>query len=199
MSRKKHGKVDKFIRFGFMALIFALVLTVAINYLPVRTYALEVHDNGYGLQVNQEKVNGRNNHGKLFNISDMAPGDQYTEAITMKNVGSESFQSLISVINTSTQGSLLFDSLNLAIREGSENGKVIFNGKLKDMKNIVLCSLRGSTKKTYFMTLSLPAGSGNEYQSKNAGFKFVITAAANAPAHDGKDSDKNLYKKMKKH
>ena len=180
MSRKKHGKGNKFIRFGFMVLIFALIISVAINYLPVRTYAIEVNDNGYGLQINHEKVNGEDNQGKLFNITNMAPGEDYTEAITMKNVGAESFQSLITAINTSTQGNLLFDSLNFAIREGSVNGTVIFNGKLKDLKNIVLCSLRGTNERKYYMTLSLPDGSGNEYQSKNAGFKFVITAASDA-------------------
>lgn len=191
MTRKKHGKANKFIRFGFMVLVFALVLSVATNYLSDRTYAFEVRDNGYGLQVNHEKVNGRDNQDKMFNITNMAPGEEYTEAITMKNVGSESFQSLITAINTSTQGNLLFDSLYFAIREGSVNGTVIFNGKLKDMKNIVLCSLSGNYKKTYYMTLSLPDESGNEYQSKNAGFKFVITAAANAPTNGGNDSDIN--------
>lgn len=180
MSRKKHGKVKKIIRFGFMALIFLLVLSASINYLSEKTYAFEVRDNGYGLQVNHNKVDG-DHQDNLFNINNMAPGEQYTEAITLKNVGSEGFRSIITAINTSTQGNLLFDSLDFSIREGSENGTVIFNGKLKDLKDIVLCTLGSENNKIYYMTLSLPGGSGNEYQSKSAGFKFVITASADAP------------------
>lgn len=181
MSRKKHGMANKFIRFGFMALIFALVLSVSINYLSEKTYAFEVRDNGYGLQVNHETVNGSDNQGKLFNISNMAPGEEYTEAITLKNVGTEGFQSIITAISTSTQGNLLFDTLDFSIREGSANGAVIFDGKLKDLKDIVLCTLSAENNKLYYMTLSLPGGSGNEYQSKSAGFKFVITASAGEP------------------
>ena len=190
MSRKKHGKVNKFIRFGFMVLIFALVLSVATNYLSDRTYAFEVRDNGYGLQVNHEKVKGRNNQGNLFNITNMSPGEEYAELITMKNVRSESFQSLITAINTSKQGNLLFNSLDFSIREGNANGVVLFDGKLKDLKNVVLCTLSAKKFKTYYMTLGLPAESGNDYQNKSAGFKFVITAAANAPTHSSKDFEK---------
>lgn len=191
MSRKKHGKANKFIRFGFMVLVFALVLSVATNYLSDRTYAFEVRDNGYGLQVNHEKVNGRANQGSsLFNITNMAPGEEYAEVITMKNVRSESFQSLITVINTSKQSNLLFNSLDFSIREENANGAVLFDGKLKDLKNVVLCTLSAKKFKTYYMTLGLPAESGNDYQEKTAGFKFVITAAANMPTYDGKDFEK---------
>jgi hypothetical protein len=165
-----------------MALIFVLVFSVAINYLSERTYAIEVNDNGYGLQIDHETVSGSDNQGKLFNINNMAPGEVYTEVITLKNVGSEGFQSIITAISTSTSGNLLFDYLDFSIREGSENGAVIFDGKLKDLKDVVLCTLSSENNKTYYMTLSLPGGSGNEYQSKSAGFKFVITAAADTPA-----------------
>lgn len=182
MSRKKTGRANKLIRFGFMALIFALVLSASINYLSEMTYAFEVHDNGYGVQVNHEKVDGSDDQGKLFNISNMAPGEEYTEAITIKNVGSDSFQSSITAVNTSTQGNMLFDSLDFSIREESAIGTVIFDGKLKDLENIMLCSLSQQNNRTYYMTLSLPANSGNEYQSKSAGFKFVITAASDVPS-----------------
>jgi hypothetical protein len=165
-----------------MALIFVLVISASINYLSVKTYAFEVRDNGYGLQVNHETVDGGDNQDNLFNINNMSPGEQYTEAITLKNVGPEGFQSMITAINTSTQGNLLFDALDFSIREGSANGAVVFDGKLKDLKDIVLCSLSTENNKMYYMTLRLPAESGNEYQSKSAGFKFVITASADAPA-----------------
>ncbi len=164
-----------------MALIFALVLSAAINYLSDMTYAFEIHDNGYGVQIHHEKVDGSDDQGKLFNISNMAPGEEYTEAITIKNVGPDSFQSSITAVNTSTQGNLLYDSLDFSIREESANGTVIFDGKLKDLENIMLCSLSEQNNRTYYMTLRLPAESGNEYQSKSAGFKFVVTAAADAP------------------
>ena len=49
------------------------------------------------------------------------------------------------------------------------------------------------------MTLGLPAESGNDYQKKSAGFKFVITAAANMPTNGGKDFDKNHNNKKNKH
>lgn len=199
MSRKKNGKGNKFIRFGFMALIIVLVLSAAVNYLPNMTYACEVHDNGYGLQVNHEKGMGIKNHGKLFNINNMGPGEVYTEVITLKNSGPESFQSLISAINTSTKGNLLFDSLDFSIREGSENGKVIFKGKLRDLNNVVLCSLGTKGNKTYYLTLSLPAESGNEYQSRSAGFKFVITASADTASNGGKAFDLKQNNKNNKH
>jgi hypothetical protein len=96
-------------------------------------------------------------------------------------VGSDGFQSIITAVSTSTSGNLLFDSLDFSIREGSENGTVIFDGKLKDLKDVVLCTLSSDNNKKYYMTLSLPGDSGNEYQSKSAGFKFVITASADAP------------------
>ena len=182
-----------------MVLVFALVLSVATNYLSDRTYAFEVRDNGYGLQVDHKKVHGRDNQGNLFNISNLAPGEEYSEVITMKNVRSESFQSLITVINTSKQGNLLFNSLDFSIREGNANGVVLFDGKLKDLKNVVLCTLSAKKFKTYYMTLGLPAESGNDYQKKSAGFKFVITAAANMPTNDGKDFDKNHNNKKNKH
>lgn len=182
MSRKKHGKINKFIRFGFMVLTFALVLSVATNYLTEKTYAFEVRDNGYGLQVNHEKGNGIGNRGSLFNITNMAPGEEYAEVITLKNVRSESFQSFISAIDTSKQGNLLFNSLDFSIREGNENGVVLFDGKLKDLKNVVLCTLSAKKFKTYYMTLGLPAESGNDYQKKSARFKFVITATADTSA-----------------
>jgi len=178
MSRRKEGKINKFIRFGFIALVFALVVSVALNYLSDTTYAFEVQDNGYGLQVSHENANESEKQGKLFNISNMGPGEEYTEVITLKNVGSDRFHTLITAINTSTQGNLLFDTLDFSIREGSANGPVIFDGKLKDLKDVALCSLSTENNKMYYMTLSLPAESGNEYQSKSAGFKFVITAAA---------------------
>ncbi len=182
MSRKKQGKAIKILRFGFFALILGLVLSVAFNYLSNKTYAFEVNDNGYGLEISSERIEGQNNNGKLFNIDNMAPGEEYTEAVTLENVGSESFQSMITAVNTSTQGDLLFDSLNFTIRKGSPKGAVLFNGKLKDLKNIVVCSLNGSNQIRYYMTLSLPAESGNEYQSQHASFKFIITADAVTPA-----------------
>jgi hypothetical protein len=110
----------------------------------------------------------------------MAPGEAYTEVMTVKNKGTESFSTLITAINTSEQENLIFNSLDFSIREGSSNGTVIFNGKLKDLKDVVLCSLGEIEYKTYYMTLGLAAESGNEYQNKSTGFRFVITAAANS-------------------
>jgi len=181
MSRKKEGKVNKLIRFVFFVFLFALGILVALNYLPKTTYAIEVQDNGYELQISHENANENGNQGQLFNIMNMAPSEEYTEVLTLKNMGSDRFYTHITATNTSTQENLLFNSLDLLIREGSPDGEVIFDGKLKDLKDIVLCPLGKENSKKYYMTLSLPAESGNEYQSKSAGFKFVITAAADMP------------------
>jgi hypothetical protein len=196
MSRKKWGRVY-FIRIGFVTLIFALVLSVSMNYLSDMTYACEVRDNGYGLQVKYEK--SQEHKGKLFNIDNMAPGEKYTEVITVKNVGKESFKSLITAVNTSKQGNLLYHSLDFSIREGSSNGTILFNGKLKDVKDINLGSLSTKKNKTYYLTLDLPADSGDEYQKKKAGFKFVITASANKTVNGGKYFNNGYYKPIKKH
>lgn len=176
MVRKKNRKAIKLIRFGFMALIIALVFSVVLNNYSDTTYAFEVQDNGYGLQVSSEKIKERSDNKKLFNIENMAPGDEYAEIVTVKNSGTKSFQSVITAIDTSTRGRLLFGTLEFEIREGNENGKVVYDGKLKDMKEISLCSLSRNNKKAYYMLLSLPAASGNEYQNQNADFKFIITA-----------------------
>lgn len=178
MARKKNKNAIKLIRFGFMALIIALVFSVVFNNLSDTTYAFEVQDNGYGLQVSSEKIGANDNKKMLFNIENMAPGDEYAEIVTVKNSGSESFQSIITAMDTSTQGKLLFETLEFEIREGNENGTVIYDGKLKDMKDITLCSLSKNNKKVYYMLLSLPTGAGNEYQNQNANFKFIITADA---------------------
>lgn len=194
MSRKKQGKAIKIFRFGFITLILGLVISVAFNYLSDMTYAFEVNDNGYGLQVSSEKIEGENNK-ELFNIDNMAPGEAYTEVMTVKNKGTESFSILITAINTSEQENLLFNSLDFSIREGSSNGTVIFNGKLKDLKDVVLCSLGAIEYKTYYMTLGLAAESGNEYQNKSTGFKFVITAAANSSTPNSDVDTKQSNKK----
>jgi len=178
MVRKKNRNAIKLIRFGFIALIIALVFSVVLNNLSDTTYAFEVQDNGYGLQVSSEKVEAKKNNEKLFDIENMAPGDEYAEIVTVRNSGSASFQSIITAMDTSTQGKLLFETLEFEIREGNEEGTVIYDGKLKDMKDISLCSLSQNNKKVYYMLLSLPAASGNEYQNQNANFKFIITASA---------------------
>jgi len=195
MSRKKRGRIY-FIRIGFITFIFALVLSVSMNYLSDMTYACEVRDNGYGLQVKYEKSQER---GKLFNINNMAPGEKFTEVITVKNVGKESFKSLITAVNTSKQGNLLYHSLDFSIREGSPNGIVLFNGKLKDVKDINLGTLSTKKNKTYYLTLQLPADSSDEYQKKKAGFKFIITASANKGTSGGKDLKHGYDKTVKKH
>lgn len=196
MSRKKLGRVY-FIRIGFITLIFALVLSVSMNYLSDMTYACEVRDNGYGLQVKYEKSQDRN--GKLFDVNNMAPGEKYTEVITVKNVGKESFKSLITAVNTSKQGNLLYHSLDFSIREGSSNGTVIFSGKLKAVKDINLGSFSAKKNKTYYLTLELPADSGDEFQKIKAGFKFVITASANNTVNGSKDANHGYHKIIKKH
>lgn len=174
MTRKKIGKLNKFIKIGFTLLIFVLVILGVTNYRFEKTFAYEENDNGYGLQVDHQKAQGSD----FFNITNMAPGEEYTEILTIRNVGVDRFQSYFSVVNTSSQGNLLFNYLDFSIREGSEDGAIIFDGKLKDLNNVVLCSLNINNYKNYYLTLVLPDDSGNEYQSKTASFKFVITADA---------------------
>lgn len=189
MSRKKLGMGNNFIRLGFLTLIFALVLSVAINYLPDMTYAYEVQNNGYGLKVSYDST-----QGKLFDIDNMAPGEEYTEIVTVKNAGSDSFKCLLNARSTNKE-SFLYNSLDFTICEGNANGPVIYDGKLKDLKSTDLCTLTPRKSKTFYMTLGLPAESGDEYQRKTAGFKFIFTAAGIATTQSGKDLKNNSKKK----
>lgn len=182
MSRSKHGMGNNFIRFGFITLIFALAISVTINYLPNMAYAYEVRNNGYKLKVTYDCA-----QGKLFDIENMAPGEKYTEVIMVKNAGSDSFKCLLNARYMSKKESFLYNSLDFTIREGNANGPVIYDGKLKDLKSTVLCTLKARKYKTFYMILGLPAESGNEYQKKTAGFKFIFTAAGIATTQGGKD------------
>lgn len=167
--RKKH-----IIYCSIGTLVFILVTLIVLFFLiPTSSvYAVETENNNLGIAVSPAK--------ELLRVKNMAPGDRDSAPLTVMNKGKNNFYFDISAELQS--GDKLYNYLDLAITD--QNNKVLYSGKMKDLRNLNLGMLGVSKDATFKVTVGLPIEADNEYQGIYTHMKFVLNATDRPLLHD---------------
>jgi hypothetical protein len=162
------------------ALIIFLVFIVSYSFFDSgKTFAsIVATDNG-----GYETIVIKTIPEKSFIIaSNMAPGDLAKSQLTVKNEGQLDFSYDISAIKDNGDD-LLYNVLNLQITDSI--GNILYNGKLKDLQNMVLGNLGPGHDDVFGFQVNFPLECGNEYQDKGVAVTFVLNASEHPPDIDG--------------
>ncbi|MBP8613651.1 MAG: LPXTG cell wall anchor domain-containing protein [Firmicutes bacterium] len=161
---------------------FLLVAGVVFSLVPTRVYAhpadLELRGTHLGLELVPPAPVSR-----LFELSNMSPGDSEEKALTIRNGYSESFTLYMTAIRgDAAQGpNDLFDVLHAVV---TFRGTQFYNGLLRDFatSSTYLGLLEPGTSDNLVVTVSLPGpGTGNDYQGCSASVQWVFTAESKDP------------------
>lgn len=163
---------------GFSFLIVGLFISA---FAPSKIYAadMELIGNGTGLEIIPES-------GKVFDITNLNPGDTAEANITMTNKYINVFELFMRAeqMNSSSpsgDGADLFEQLVLTVYLDNEK---IYNGTMMDFatSNISLGKFRYNDTKKLRATICLPGvETGNEFQGKNTDIKWIFVAQLDGP------------------
>ncbi|MEH7380028.1 TasA family protein [Bacillus sp. JJ1533] len=150
------------IKAGFI-IYFLIVFFIINSQIPLMVEsASQPHD----------KIDLSTNPDKIFNLSNLKPGEQFDSTITLQNKGDLDFY--YNVAAQLEEGSeRLFKKLELTI---SIEDKELYRGSLGDYRGIDKRQLKKATNERLTFTVSLPFGSGNEYQGIKSTVKFIFEA-----------------------
>ncbi|MDY0235903.1 MAG: hypothetical protein RBR71_07720 [Gudongella sp.] len=156
---------------GVFALIMGAMTTFGIN--PSYADNLEVIGNDIGLEVSPSGV-------KLFNLTNMNPGDTNEAKVTLKNTLEFKFELFMRTERISPEPAEgdadLFKQMILTI---NYDGQVIYSGSMADFaqSNISLGFLNPGDNKELMAIVHLPgAETGNEFQGKSVEVRWVFIA-----------------------
>lgn len=125
---------------------------------------------------------------KLFDLSNMNPGDNRKAKILIRNSGSSRYDLWMSAGDVTEESPSLFEVLELKVLY---RGKELYRGPVKGLASGTVCLGRFHPGESgeLVMTVSLPGPeTGNEYQGKSAGVKWVFTARAGKAEGEPKPS-----------
>jgi LPXTG-motif cell wall-anchored protein len=97
----------------------------------------------------------------IFDVKNMRPGYGVTKTLLIQNSGNVNFDYYMDAKKLSGSDKL-FNQLLLSVT--TENGELIFKGKLSKFQNIGLRHLAKSGKEKLIFQIELPPEIGNEYQ-----------------------------------
>ena len=146
--------------------LVALTMLIIVDNRSMYALGLELKSGESGICIDQEQ---------LFNLSNMYPGQPPADSkrqLKVSNVDELDFQCDISSDLMDMKEGTLFEVLKLYIRD--EKGKLLFAGKLKDLKNVVLGTIKAGSSKIYDFALELPSDVDNTYQHQSASFNFIV-------------------------
>ena len=175
-----------FTTIGFCLIILGLIF----HSFPSPSYAedLELIGKEIGLVVEPENT-------KLFNLSNLNPGDTETAALTIRNNYRDPFSLYMRAermgdIPTEREADL-FDILTITVKL---RGEVIYEGPIKNFAktSIYLGKFNSGSVGELVATVHLPGPeTGNEYQGKSAEVKWIFIAESSTqPPDDDDEPDK---------
>jgi len=159
---KKMGILNR-VKYPFILVIMTAVILLGGTSSFQVAYAIQTDSNEYGIVIEPE--------GQLFQISGMAPGCTDHQTLTVNNEGQKAFTYRMKVI-TNDQENILYQALVFKVTKADQT---LYAGKLQDL-NLVLGSLMPGGSETFDLSLGLPPESGNEYESQEISFDFLISA-----------------------
>ncbi|MEK3952555.1 MULTISPECIES: hypothetical protein [Psychrobacillus] len=113
---------------------------------------------------------------KLFDITNMKPGDWAPRTLTVKNSGGADFVYQMQLQNSGEKK--LFNELMVEIKAGDIE---LYQGKLAELKSLPERKLTSGTEENLDITIRFPEHLGNEFQGLSSAFVFSFTA-------EGKDN-----------
>lgn len=122
---------------------------------------------------------------RLFDVANMAPGDHIEKQIVVKNIGKLGFTYYLSAVLE--KGDKLFDVFTISIKEKA--GRVFYQGKLKELKNLHLGALESSEEEAFIIDVLFPAESGNEFQGEQISVSFLFEATERQTDEEDDHSD----------
>lgn len=171
-----------FTTLGFSLIILGLIF----HSFPSQSYAedLELIGKDIGLVIEPENT-------KLFDLSNLNPGDTKTAKLTIKNNYRNPFSLYM---RAERMGELpgegevdLFDILTITVKL---RGEVIYEGPIKNfaVSSIYLGKFNPGSVKELIAEVHLPGPeTGNEYQGKSAEVKWIFIAESSSPPPDDDD------------
>ncbi|MBU7005672.1 hypothetical protein [Phosphitispora fastidiosa] len=118
----------------------------------------------------------------FISAPNMAPGQQAAAPLTVKNEGNLDFSYDIEVV-MENGSEMYYSVLDLVIKDSAQN--VLYNGKLKDLNDLVLGVLGAGGTDVFDFQVGFPAECGNEYQGLSTGVTFVLNAVEHPPYIEG--------------
>ncbi|ALC90201.1 hypothetical protein AM500_10705 [Bacillus sp. FJAT-18017] len=110
---------------------------------------------------------------KFLDVGMLKPGDKVITTLDVINTGNILF-SYKTTASFNGGSKKYYDALHLNIKD--QNGKVLYNGSLKDFKGLEPRKLQIFTKEKLIIAVEVPAELGNDYQGLSSEFKFKFFA-----------------------
>jgi LPXTG-motif cell wall-anchored protein len=121
---------------------------------------------------------------RLFTISNMAPGDTDSKSLSIINNSETDFQYKLTTKHAT--GSLpLFNDLMVKV---SNNGEIVFKGKLKDLIFANTRDLKKGEKDILTFNIEMPINLGNEYQGLTTVVDFIFSAVGDIEPPGNEDN-----------
>lgn len=117
---------------------------------------------------------GRVGSGPVFDLGNLAPGDNASESVRIANTGSASGTFVLSVAVSGD--AKLASSLVLTVAD--DTGRIAYQGPLADLAGETLGTLAPAEAHTYTLSVTLPSTAGNELQGLSAGASFSWSAVS---------------------
>lgn len=159
--------------------VFFLIMGTMTSFGMNKSYAvsLQIIGNDLGLEVIPSGT-------KLFDLTNLNPGDKDEEKVDIKNNHTLPFEVFMRAERTSPQPEMgeadLFEQLIVTVYL---DGEKIYTGPMKDyaISSISLGNFNPNVEKELKAVVHLPGPeTGNEFQNKNVDVKWIFTATAKA-------------------
>jgi len=159
----KNAGILKYINYFLFTIIAATVIISVFTAQGQMAYGIQAVGKEYGITIHPE--------GQLFNISGLAPGEEFSTTLKVTNNGQHRFTYDIKVAD-GDNSNLLYTALDLKIKKDQNT---LYDGKLRDLET-VLGTLEPGKEETLDFTLGLPLESGREYEAQTTNFNLIISA-----------------------
>lgn len=113
--------------------------------------------------------------GRLFNISNMYPGDRAETRVTVRNQGNDPFSLSVAARMDDNDGGdrILYEALELTVRNNEE----VVRGALSSLEDgLQLGRIPPGGQRVLYLALGLPAEAGNELQGRRLSLKWTFAA-----------------------
>lgn len=173
---KKKKLLVSFLFSGSIILLFIMITSIITLLKPNVGIAFGIETQGEGFNITTYPSSS------FMTASNLAPGDQITADLIVKNDGQIDFTYNISAYMDGGS-ELLYNILDLEVSDS--NGRVFYNGKLKELNTVVLGVLAKGASNILKFKVSLPIDSGNEYQGLSMAASFRLNAEEHPPNISG--------------
>ena len=134
-----------------------------------------INDKGFLTPVaDDEDVDFSQSGAKAFDITKMVPGATYIGTFELKNTGSTAFEANITFINLDSANNYLLEQIQVSFEYDGQ--PVTYS--LSDFNNINfdLGVFAAGDVAEFYITIALPAATGNDAQNSNVNFDLRLVA-----------------------